>query len=177
MPTTLDATIGGAASNTYVTLAEASTYFGDRLNSDAWDSASSDNKSKALLTATKVLDSRVIWKGDKAQSSQRLQWPRYGVEDSVSYPDSGKNTDFLDTVIPQFLKDAQCEQALALLTNADQLADTNKGISKVKVDVVELTFDKQDTADVLARPVRDLIEPYAQSYEGMGFSNVSLCRV
>ena len=54
MAITLDATVGGANANTYITLADANSFIeGLVLNDDtaAWDGSSNDNKNRALFTA------------------------------------------------------------------------------------------------------------------------------
>ena len=59
MAITLDATVGGANANTYITLADANTFIeGLMLSEDtaAWDGSSSDNKNRALFTAAQRID-------------------------------------------------------------------------------------------------------------------------
>lgn len=64
------------------TIEEANTYFNNRFNATAWTSASTDDKARALLQATKDLET-IRWIGDKyydvpkgAANHQALQWPR-----------------------------------------------------------------------------------------------------
>src|ERR1043166_138769 len=91
----LVATVGGSTSNSYVTLAEAETYFGDRINSSVngnWTNTSAGvartdaEKSAALVTATRRIDEEQF-RGHKASSSQALKWPRYDVydEDGIAF--------------------------------------------------------------------------------------------
>ena len=52
MAITLDATVGGANANTYITLADANSFIEGLVLSDdtaAWDGSSNDNKNRALF--------------------------------------------------------------------------------------------------------------------------------
>lgn len=108
MPPTLDATPGGAAANSYVTVVEADAYFSARLFADKWTGALPDAKTTALLMATARVDQEA-YTGEPTTLTQRLKWPLTGVLD-----DAGRDVD--DRTIPRAVKDATCEIALALLT-------------------------------------------------------------
>ena len=59
MAITLDATVGGANANTYITLDDANSFIeGLVLSDDAagWDGSSNDNKNRALFTAAQRID-------------------------------------------------------------------------------------------------------------------------
>ena len=59
MAITLDATVGGANANTYITLSDANTFIEGLILSDdtaAWDGSSTDNKNRALFTAAQRID-------------------------------------------------------------------------------------------------------------------------
>ena len=79
---TIDASIGGASSDSFTSLADANTYMGARLYTTEWDTASDTNKEKALKQATVELD-RMNWKGDVVDTAtpQALRWPRSSVKD------------------------------------------------------------------------------------------------
>ena len=52
MAITLDATVGGANANTYITLADANSFIEGLILSDdnaAWDGSSTDNKNLSLI--------------------------------------------------------------------------------------------------------------------------------
>jgi hypothetical protein len=104
MPATLDPTIGGAAANSYETLAEANEYFEERLPLPTPWVASGDLAIRSLIMATKVLDAysrpfksfvaekppyyriRRQWTGAPATQTQRLAWPRIGMFDGNGNP-------------------------------------------------------------------------------------------
>jgi hypothetical protein len=84
MSLTIDATPGGAASNSYVTLADAETYFTTRPFAAAWNAQTGtpgdELKKQALIFATQYLD-RQKWLGNKGMTTvagytQALAWPR-----------------------------------------------------------------------------------------------------
>ena len=106
----LDATVGGANSNSYATVAEGDSYFGDRLNSTEWTDATTGTKEKALVTATRRIDEEMFL-GFKVTITQALKWPRAGVndEDGVALYNSAT------PAIPQRIKEATFVAALELL--------------------------------------------------------------
>lgn len=73
-----DATLGGSASNSYVSLEEAEQLLSALPSSpgiDDWLSFTDDEKGKSLIGATSVLDC-LNWLGIKCSQEQRLNWPR-----------------------------------------------------------------------------------------------------
>ena len=141
MPTAIVATPGASNANSYVTLAEANTYFGDRLHVSAWTSATDNDKNAALLWAAKLLDRSVMINGTRASTTQALNWPRDGMED-----ESGNEID--NTVVPQVVKDVQCEMALLLLSSDRSLENqaSAQGLTSLKAGPVALSF--KDTIKV-----------------------------
>jgi hypothetical protein len=106
---TVDATVGGAAANSFVTVAEADSYLEARLNSAAW--TGTEPKKQAVIEATRSL-SALAWQGNRADDTQFLSWPRF----NASNPDGTSALDvYDDDVIPQRIKDATCELALEFL--------------------------------------------------------------
>lgn len=107
----LDVTVGGASSDSYVSLAEAATYFGARFGTDAWDALSDANKEKALKQATREVDSH-LFLGRRNYWSQALQFPR-------AYPYHREEPRQSTAVeIPTSVKHATCEQALFIVQHA-----------------------------------------------------------
>lgn len=140
MALAIDATVGGAASNSFVTLAEWTTYMEGRLNSDAFDDADSDDtRNRALAEATREL-SAVGWRGDRTDDTQALAWPRQW----VCNPDD-PNGDYFDTgVIPDRVKRATYELALAFLkagtTDIVSLDDTTLNVKRSQIDVIATEY-------------------------------------
>ncbi|KKN73334.1 hypothetical protein LCGC14_0401470 [marine sediment metagenome] len=81
----------------YATEAFADIYFGERLDSEAWDNAVAGNKEKALKQATHDIDN-LNFVGSKTDPDQENEFPRRG-----------------DTTVPVEIQEACAEQAIALL--------------------------------------------------------------
>lgn len=104
----------------YATISEAQDYFDCRLGTDPWDCASDTDKDKALKQATNIID-LLNYYGCKTDEAQVNQFPRDA-----------------DTEVPQDIKEACSEIALALLDGVDpeleyeNLAMTSQAYGKVK---------------------------------------------
>lgn len=157
--------------NTYVTLTEADTYFSTHLQADAWTGATTGTRTAALLQACRALD-RLHYVGFHPQRSQALQWPRYG---STTWTGSTTFSGIVDNrgwdmpggVVPQDIKDAQCEEALALLQMAadpDAISremTQRQGVTRVQVGTTEETYGaRQRPAGLLSGEARALLAPY-----------------
>lgn len=119
----LNATVGSPDANSYVTVAEAASYFANRTHSEAWGEF--DGQSAALCTASQMLDWYVGWKGVKTTSTQAMQWPRTDAT-------RGDGTEIADDELPPELKVAVYELALSSLEE-DRTADNPlAGIDQVK---------------------------------------------
>ena len=75
MAATINATLKSATANSYVTLAEANTYFETVPSSTQWDNKTDDNKNRALISATRWIDTLNFY-GDRCDADQALSWPR-----------------------------------------------------------------------------------------------------
>lgn len=120
----IDATVGGAASNSYVTLAEATAYFAGREPSVAWDDAAAADQEDGLLTATRRIEQErfhghtvLPLTGTSSGPTQALSFPRYGVL-------SREGWTYLHTVIPEGIKRAQLEATYAILSGDLAVAET-----------------------------------------------------
>jgi hypothetical protein len=137
----LDATVGGASSNSYVTQADATTYFGHRFDATEWTNASSDNRNIALMMATARLEQEE-YTGLRVDDDQRLKWPRYGVyvdnvyQEETAVPRPIKEATY--ELAP--IKEATYELALAFLKDSTLLADTGlEGFQSVKLGELDVT--------------------------------------
>ena len=131
MAITIDATVGGASANSYITLSDANTILEGLILDDdvtAWDGSSNDNKNRALYTAAVRVD-RERFLGARVTNTQALQWPRTGVRKPDTYINTYAtgfpfriSTDyFTDTEIPEQVKKAQVILAVYLNNNRDGL--------------------------------------------------------
>lgn len=125
---------GLAASNSYVSVAEADDYFDiDRVFEATWDALTDDEKQDRLAWATRILDAKVTWKGVKYTAAQALAWPR-----SSTYDRHGYEIDIDE--IPQQLKDATCEMAKYLTTNDVTVGPGVDYVKSIQLDVLSIEY-------------------------------------
>jgi hypothetical protein len=143
----LDKTIGGSASNSYVSVSDADTYFGNHWSTakaSAWAALSSGAKESVLkqacklLDALRVLDSEFGYGALPPQFVERFTYEltihRWGSDQKLNFP---RNIDVDlngSPFVPQNVPDAQCEQAVYLLAFDDTpIATRLSGISSETV--------------------------------------------
>lgn len=112
---------GVAGANSYISAADADLYFEGHVYASLWLEKATSEKEQALVHAARVLDQNYLWFGYKTHETQEMQWPRMEVLDpdrqASSYTPWMAEPAYLDsqTIYP-WLKNAQCELALAILT-------------------------------------------------------------
>ena len=159
MAATIDATIKGASANSYVTLAEANTYFETVPDSSTWTNKTDDQKNRSLISATRWIDSFVFY-GDRCDDGQALKFPRNNYQvDGVELACSK---------IPNNIKYAQYELARALANDTDAMTGnvgTNGNISEAKLGDLAV---KYNTASQGTGSVNNILDvyPWLQSYLG-----------
>ena len=112
MAAVIDATLGGASANSYVTLADADAYFETTPDAATWDDKTNDQKNRALISATRWIDALSFY-GDRCSKTQALKWPR---ED---YKVDG--IELACTLIPVGIEVATYELARAIANDADAI--------------------------------------------------------
>ena len=170
MALTIDATLGGANSNSYITLADANIYFEGRLYTSVWDGATDDNKNKALVMACKRINQETFY-GDRATTTQKLPFPRV----NLGYLDGV----YLDSIIPEILKEAQCELAIHLLsTDMSKPSVDTSNLAEVQVGSIKAKYaiDKNDNVsqgyDTLPPFVLSLLQDLSRTVSSGGYSFV-----
>ena len=117
---TLVTTVATANANSYVDLTEFNQYIDDRANASSLSTQSDDNKTRALLQATREIDlckysgtKYYTGHSDDGDPIQALAFPR-----GYMFANNG-------TYIPREVKNAQCEQALQILKLSTQKQDSD----------------------------------------------------
>lgn len=186
MPIALDATPGGANANSYQTLADAQTIidgFVQDADMTAWTSATTDQKNRALFTATQRLD-RERFLGARATDTQALQWPRTGVRKpdtyintyAVGFPFRITTDYFDDTEIPTQIKYAQVVLAVYLHNNPDGLGLSGlEDYKNVKIGSIDVT-PSGSFGPVGADKVPPLMERYLTGLRIGGPGNFAIRR-
>ena len=139
MALVLDATVGGATANTFVTAAEMTTYLEGRLNASVWTAAAAQEA--ALVEATRELTTQE-WVGTTVTATQALAWPRQYAADPDA-PAGGSQIDYSTSVIPTRVKNATCELALQFLkagTTDIAAVSATDGVIEKTVDVLTTIY-------------------------------------
>ncbi len=123
MAVTIVTTKSGETSNSYITLAEANSYF-DAVPwfSSLWDALYNDEKNARIVQAARGID-RLPLDGDRYLDEQAMEFPRDITDQSTD-----------DGEIPQKVKDAQCE----LIIWQYQHTDSTTGDADRQIDEVSL---------------------------------------
>lgn len=159
MPATIDATVGGAAANSYVTLAAADIYFETVPDSSTWTNKTTDAKNRALISATRWIDALSFY-GDRCSETQALKWPR------DNYTVDG--IDLACTLIPDGIKTATYELARALANDTSAITGTTgtTGIyDEVALGDLKVKYNKTSQTSGVINNVFD-VYPWLQSYLG-----------
>lgn len=147
---TLDSTVSGASSNSYVSRAAAQTYFDGRLNADNWQNGATADQDRSLMMATVYLE-RYEYLGTITSTSQRLKWPRSGLID-----EEGRSVS--SSAIPNAIAEATYELALAFLDGKLYLQDDGiEQYESVSVGPISVTGRLRD-ATTMPNHVRNLID-------------------
>ena len=126
-------TISGSTFFVFGTLAEANTYMSARIGAEDWLAASTANKSRAMVTATRWIN-RTPWPGAKTDPAQDGAFPRTGLTcEGVAVPDDE---------IPVNVEHASYELALVVLEDAEAQgkSDTGSNIRRVMAGQVQVEF-------------------------------------
>ena len=159
MAAAIHATLKGSNSNSYVTLNEADLYFETVPDSTTWDNKTDDQKNRALISATRWIDSLNFY-GDRCDADQALSWPRnnYHVD----------RVELTCSAIPADIKYATYELARALANDTDSITGTtgDTGLYEaVKLGELEVKYNTSSQATGTVNNVFD-VYPWLQSYLG-----------
>ena len=185
MAITIVATVGSASANSYITLSDADDLIDGLIKDDdvvAWATAATDDKNRALYTATQRID-RERFLGARADDTQALQWPRTGVRKPDSYINTYATgfpfkitTDyFTDTEIPDQIQKAQI--VLAVFLNNNKAALNLTGIEAYqRVGVGGVAVEPYRWGPGWANHIPPMGERYFTGLRGAGPGNVAIKR-
>ena len=150
MTVTVVATVGSTSANSYLTVAEGDGIADLYLGTLNWTSASTDNKGRALIMATRYLD-ELSYIGEKVTTTQALLWPR---SDAAC-----GDWSFTTTELPQPIRQATFDLAEALLVDSAVLSGAGAGsaelipgipnanLKRARVDVLDVEFNSVQQAE------------------------------
>lgn len=136
------------STNSYVTEAEASAYFDERLYATAWTGADEEDQQKSLLMSRRLLDLHISWKGSPVVEDQALAWPRTGLAGVA------------DDEIPEAVKTAQFELALLLLGTDLTALPATAGFTSIQVDTIKLDVAAGDRNKIIPATVTAILAPF-----------------
>lgn len=187
MPISINATVGSASANSYITLADAQAIIDGFVEDDdvtAWASATTDQKNRALFTATQRLD-RERFLGARVTDTQALQWPRTGVRKpdtyintyAVGFPFRITTDYYTDTEIPDQIKKAQVVLAVYLNNNKDGMALSGlEDYKSVSIGSLSVTTAGASSMATGADRVPPIFERYLTGLRISGPGNFSIKR-
>ena len=161
----LNATLGASDANSYVTRAEADAYMANRAFVSArWAAFTASVKEQFLITASQMIDWYLSWKGDKAEETQSMEWPRLDAIRKSGY-------EILETELPSEVKVAVYEMAISLF-DADRTEDDPlAGIGQLKVSSLMIKagpeYPNQTTKKVIPEKVKKILKDLITSYGGI----------
>ena len=128
----------------YCTIEYANEYFGRRLHAEIWAQADDNTKEKALWQATRSID-RMLLRGRKTDLHQPLAFPRYP-----------------DTEIPEAVKEACCEEALALLEsgNSQRRKLQQEGVQSFSLGNMSEAYVPGAGRGLLSQEAKELLRPW-----------------
>jgi hypothetical protein len=156
---TINATIKSETANSYVTLAEANSYFETVPDSSTWTNKTDDQKNRSLIAATRWIDTLVFY-GDRCDEDQALKFPRTNYQvDRVELSCS---------TIPNNIKYAQYELARALANDTGAITGTTGtegNFSEVKIGDMQVKYNTDSQGVGSINNILD-VYPWLQSYLG-----------
>jgi Putative DnaT-like ssDNA binding protein len=181
----LDAVAGSPTANSYCTVAAATAFMHERLDTDPWfDPPASTHltltatREAALIWATRLLDEQVRWYGVPATTTQALAWPQTGQVDVHGH--------LIDpSTVPVDIQHATATYALELMRATNAMASGGSsatGVKRRKIGDTEIEyFEGSATSAARTSPlttippeVRAMLAPYGAARGGV---NVPLLRV
>ena len=168
--TTLDTTVGGENSNSYVTLEEAEAYLQYRSDASSFLEMSDESKSYYLIYATLINDTLLYPTGTPTNKDQALLFPRKNLRDA-----HGK--EYSDNAIPNYIKYAQIEQALYLTSNNIKTPSMlQQGFSEARLDVMSIKLDKSFIPSKLDSTAIDFLSLFGVVDNSIGMNVVNIIR-
>ena len=130
--------------NSYIDIDGADEYFAVRLHAESWSGADSETKEKALKQATKTIDRQPL-RGRKTNPEQELAFPRHP-----------------DTEIPAAVKEACCEEALALLErgNSQRRKLQQEGVQSFTLGNMSESYAAGAGKGLLSQEAKELLRPW-----------------
>jgi len=143
---TLDATLSGPTSNSYITLAEATAIAANQPFADDWISTSDDDLLVGLITACMWMET-LNYAGERCKATQRLKWPRSGASCDGVVADC--------SAIPYKIQETQVQLAWVAVKDPSPIIDGGGGgaaagtyVKRQKLGSLEIEYDQYSGTSV-----------------------------
>lgn len=125
---------GLSDATSYVSVAEADDIITMNIHASAsWAELEVGDKERLLSWASRYLDERTRWFGDKVVETSALRWPRSGIVDRDGIA-------LLANAVPRQLQIATAEMARYLIDDDRTVERGQDALTRLKADVIELEF-------------------------------------
>lgn len=143
MALTVENGTGLSNADSYISLADANTYF-TSMGDETWTDADDTEKEAALRRATYSLDAwlRGRWKGVKKTSTQALAWPRIKKLDSTEGVKDEDGYELATDAVPLVVQRATAEIALIELSERfiQQSVSNSNTVASESVGPISVTY-------------------------------------
>lgn len=146
MAVTLDATLGGPSSNSYIDMADAMAIAQNIPGGGEWSALDEEVRNLSLIVATRWLET-LPYAGDRCAATQRLKWPRSGATcDGITSDCAG---------IPYRIQEAEVTLAIRYTQNPSQFPGEGSGgasqgtfVSKQQIGSLVVEYDQYSGTSV-----------------------------
>lgn len=162
MTLTVEDGTGKADAESYISVADASTYHANRGNT-TWATMSTTEMEQALRRATDYLGQayRNRWAGYRTVSTQALDWPRWG----VLRDDGFINSYYADNAVPTEVKNACAEMAWKA-ASGELAPDIEQRTKSEKVGPLAVEYADYGPQYTQYRAIDNLLAPLLKSTGG-----------
>ena len=146
MAVTLDATLSGATSNSYVDMTTALAIAQNIPGGGDWAALGEEERNLSLIVATRWLET-LTYGGDRCKATQRLKWPRSGIScDGIVSDCAG---------IPYRIQEAEVTLAIKYTTDPGLFPGEGSGgaaqgtfVKRQKLGSLEIEYDQYSGTSV-----------------------------
>lgn len=157
-------TIDAVNYESYLSVSDADDFLNADLGLNAiWAAASTDDKGRALVSATRWIDQQT-WQGEKVSDAQALDWPRTGV--------TVEGNEVSSASVPQDILDG-CATLAALLIQSSTIAtssSTGSNIKRVLAGSAEVEFFRPTTGSRFPDLVMRYLGPYLAAFSDLTYN-------
>jgi hypothetical protein len=162
---------GMVDANSYASAADGDAYHDGHLYATAWNGATTQNREKALVMATRLIDGEYQFNGFKLSDAQALQWPRercpdpdrsgVGIVAGILSGAFGGDAYVPSDLVPAAVVRATCELARELIIADRTAAPPGEGVTLVRAaDQSETIYNKRDKRPVIPMVAQSLLCKY-----------------